>query len=65
MSIKLHSAIKKDLFAADQRREKTGRQGDPLLAFEEHIDFVALAKEVNRLAKNTPIFIQIVEGLRI
>lgn len=40
MPMKLRSAIKKDLFAADQRREKVDRLGDPLLAFEEHIDFV-------------------------
>lgn len=50
MPMKFRSAIKKDLFAADQRREKIDRLGDPLLAFEEHIDFVVLAKEVDRLA---------------
>ncbi len=49
MPMKLRSAIKKDLFATDQRREKIDRLGDPLLAFEEHIDFVALATEVDRL----------------
>ena len=50
MLMKRRSAIKKDLFAADQRREKIDRLGDPLLAFEAHIDFIALAKEVDRLA---------------
>jgi len=50
MLMKRRSAIKKDLFAADQRREKLDRLGDPLLAFEEYIDFIALAKEVDRLA---------------
>ena len=40
MPMNLRSAIKKDLFAADQRQEKVDRLGDPLLVFEEHIDFV-------------------------
>lgn len=48
--MKPHSAIKTDLFAADLRKKKIDRLGDPLLAFEEHINFAALAAEVDRVA---------------
>jgi len=48
--MKIRSAIKPDLFAADLRKQKIDRLGDPLLAFEEHIDFAALAAEVDRIA---------------
>lgn len=48
--MKLRSAIKIDLFAADLRKKKIDRLGDPLLAFEEHIDFATLAVEVDRVA---------------
>lgn len=44
------SAIKNDLFAADDRREKIDRLGDPLAEIESHIDFGALAAEVDRIA---------------
>ena len=44
------SAIKSDLFAADRRKEKIDRLGDPLVEMEEHIDFAALAAEVDRIA---------------
>lgn len=36
---KRHSAIKDDLFAAEHRREKIDRLGDPLVEIEAHIDF--------------------------
>jgi len=48
--MKPRSAIKTDLFAADLRKKKIDRLGDPLLAFEEHINFAALAVEVDRVA---------------
>jgi IS5 family transposase len=43
--MKSRSAIKKDLFASDRRREKIDHLDDTLLAFEEHINFAALAQE--------------------
>lgn len=48
--MKRHSAIKDDLFAAEHRREKIDRLGDPLVEIEAHIDFGALAAEVDRIA---------------
>jgi IS5 family transposase len=51
------SAIKTDLFAADLRKQKIDRMGDPLLAFETHIDFAALAAEVDRVAPR-PVSLQ-------
>lgn len=48
--MKRRSAIKIDLFAADRRREKIDRLGDPLTEIESHIDFAALAAEVDRVA---------------
>jgi IS5 family transposase len=48
--MKRRSAIQTDLFAADRRKEKIDRLGDPLVEMEEHIDFVALAAEVDRVA---------------
>jgi IS5 family transposase len=51
------SAIKNDLFAADLRKEKIDRLGDPLLTFEAHIDFAALAAEVDRVAPR-PVSLQ-------
>jgi len=47
--MKQQSAIKTDMFAADKRKEKIDRLGDPLTALEEHIDFVSLAAEVDRV----------------
>lgn len=47
---KSRSAIKTDLFASDLRKQKIDRLGDPLLAFEEHIDFATLAGDVDRIA---------------
>lgn len=44
------SAIKHDLFAGDKRRAKLDRLGDPLQALEAHIDFAALAADVDRVA---------------
>lgn len=42
------SAIKNDPFAADRRKEKIDRLGDPLAEMEEHVDFMALAAELDR-----------------
>lgn len=44
------SAIKTDLFAHDYHRQKIDALGDPLVAIEAHIDFAALAAEVDRIA---------------
>ena len=44
------SAIKPDLFAADHHREKLDALGDPLVEIAAHIDFAALAAEVDRVA---------------
>ena len=44
------SAIKTDLFAGDKRREKLDSLGDPLVFLERHVDFAALAAEVDRVA---------------
>ena len=48
--MKRRSAIQTDLFAADRRKEKIDRLGDPLIEIGEHIDFAALAAEVDRVA---------------
>ena len=48
--MKPRSAIKTDLFAAEHRKSKIDRLGDPLLDIGAHIDFVALASEVDRVA---------------
>ncbi|ANG63586.1 transposase [Marinobacterium aestuarii] len=47
---KLRSALKTDLFAADQHREKIDRLGDPLAEINLHIDFSALAAAVDQVA---------------
>ncbi|MBD3754738.1 MAG: IS5/IS1182 family transposase, partial [Gammaproteobacteria bacterium] len=39
------SAIKTDLFAAELRKAKMDRLGDPLAEIEAYIDFAALAAE--------------------
>ncbi len=44
------SAIEHDLFAADKRRVKLDRLGDLLRALDAHIDFAALAAEVDCVA---------------
>ena len=44
------SAIKTDLFAGDKRREKLDSLGDPLVFLDRHVDFAALAAEVDRVA---------------
>lgn len=44
------SAIKTDLFADCQHREKLDKLGDPLAEIEAAIDFAALASEVDRIA---------------
>ena len=43
------SAIKTDLFASAHHREKIDQLGDPLHDIETHIDFSALAAEVDFL----------------
>ena len=48
--MKPRSAIKTDLFADVYHREKIDTLGDPLAEIESHIDFVALAAEVDRIA---------------
>jgi len=44
------SAIKTDLFASSHHREKIDQLGDPLHDIETHIDFLALAAEVDIVA---------------
>jgi len=48
--MKPRSAIKRDLFAAEHHSRKIDALGDPLQAIERHIDFAALAAEVERVA---------------
>ena len=48
--MKRRSAIKTDLFADELHRKKIDSLGDPLAAIESHIDFTALATEVDRIA---------------
>lgn len=48
--MKRRSAIKNDLFAADHQREQIDRLGDPLTEIGSHVDFAALAAEVDRVA---------------
>ncbi|UTW12085.1 IS5 family transposase [Marinobacterium rhizophilum] len=47
---KPRSAIKTDLFAADQHRQKIDHLGDPLAEINMHIDFSALATAVDCVA---------------
>ncbi len=42
------SAIKTDLFAFDHHRRTIDALGDPLVDIASHIDFAALAAEVDR-----------------
>jgi IS5 family transposase len=49
-SMKVRSAIKTDLFAADAHHRKINTLGDPLAEIELCIDFAALATEVDRVA---------------
>jgi hypothetical protein len=48
--MKPRSAIKTDLFADEHHRKKIDSLGDPLAEIESHIDFAALAAEVDRVA---------------
>jgi hypothetical protein len=41
------SAIKTSLFAAEEREQKLDRKGDLLSTLNQHINFVALAVEVD------------------
>jgi len=42
--------IKESLFAAEEREAKLGRLGDGLRVMEQHVDFKALAAEMDRVA---------------
>lgn len=44
------SAIKNDLFASEHHRQKINQLGDPLAEIATHIDFSALAQEVDHIA---------------
>src|SRR5574337_1295435 len=48
--MKPRSAVKTDLFADEHHRKKSDSLGDPLVDIESHIDFAALAAEVDRVA---------------
>jgi len=48
--MKPRSAIKADLFAGEHHKKKIDALGDPLTEIESHIDFGALAAEVDRVA---------------
>lgn len=48
--MKQRSAIKTDLFADEHHRRKIDSLGDPLIEIESHIDFAALAAEVDQVA---------------
>ena len=51
------SAIKADLFGAEAHRKKLDQLGDPLVRIGSHIDFTALASEVDRVAPR-PVSLQ-------
>lgn len=48
--MKQRNAIKTDLFADEHHRKKIDTLGDPLTEIESHIDFAALAAEIDRVA---------------
>lgn len=48
--MKPRSAIKTDLFAGEHHRQRIDKLGDPLTEIESHIDFAALAAEVDHIA---------------
>lgn len=48
--MKPRTAIKTDLFADEHHRKKIDSLGDPLADIESHIDFAALAAEVDKVA---------------
>lgn len=48
--MKARTAIKTELFADEPHRRKIDSLGDPLSEIESHIDFAALAAEVDRVA---------------
>ena len=45
--MKLRNAINTDPFADEHNRKKIDSLGDPLVEIESHIDFAALAAEVD------------------
>lgn len=48
--MKKRIALKTDLFAFDAHRKRIDTLGDPLAGIELHIDFAALAEEVDWVA---------------
>lgn len=46
----MKTAVKTSLFAAQEREEKLDRKGDLLCELEKHVDFKALADEIDRVA---------------
>ena len=44
------SAIKTSLFAAEEREQKLNRKGDLLFTLNQHVNFVALAVEIDHIA---------------
>jgi hypothetical protein len=48
--MKPRSTIKTDLFADEHHRKKIDKLGDPLTDIGSHIDFAALAAEIDRVA---------------
>ncbi len=56
--MKPRSGIKTDLFADEQHRKKIDTLGDPLTEIESHIDFVALAAEIDRVADRGSTILQ-------
>ena len=44
------SAIKTSLFAAEEREQKLDRKGDLLSTLNQHVNFVALAAEIDHIA---------------
>jgi hypothetical protein len=48
--MKPRNAIKTDLFADEHHRQQIDALGDPLSEIDSHIDFAALAAEIDRIA---------------
>jgi IS5 family transposase len=55
--MKPRTALKTDLFADEYHRQKIDAPGDPLREIETHIDFAALAAEVERIVPR-PVSLQ-------
>jgi transposase, IS5 family len=48
--MKPRNVLQNDVFAAEQHQLNMDQLGDPLVDIETHIDFAALAAEVDRVA---------------